>query len=78
MLDVVLYGFDGRGLLTLQEQPFASLQELATFFASPDSSRWQWAEVEISAEPGHRQIVHYSADALRGMIVDSSRTPSLN
>jgi hypothetical protein len=78
MLDVVLYGYDGRRLLTLQERSFESLQELASFFHSPGASRWKWAEVEISTDPDRREIIHYSADALRGMIVASSLCPSMN
>jgi hypothetical protein len=78
MLDVILYGYDAQGRLTLQERCFASLRELSSYFSSPKATRWQWAELEISAEDGQTQVVHYSADALRGMIVASCLQPSLN
>jgi hypothetical protein len=78
MLDVVLYGFDGCGLLILQERSFPNLRELASFFASPDGFDWEWAEVEDAAIADSRQIVHYSADALRSMIMSSCREPSFN
>jgi hypothetical protein len=78
MLDVVLYGHDACGLLTLRERSFANLRELATFLATPDGSDWEWAEVENAGVPDSRQIVHYSADSLRNMIVSPCRVPSLN
>jgi hypothetical protein len=78
MLDVVLYGYDGRGRLTLQEKSFANLNDLARYFDSPNGARWKWAEVDISTDPDQPQIVHYSASALRGMVVASCRVPSYN
>jgi hypothetical protein len=78
MLDVILYGYDAKGHLTLQERRFQSLRELSSFFSSPKATRWQWAEVEISAADGQPKVIHYSADSLRAMIVASSLEPSRN
>jgi hypothetical protein len=78
MLDVILYGHDKRGLLTLREKSFASLRELAAFFRSDPSSGWKWAEVQVSAEPGRPRVMHYSADCLRSMVVNSNQRPVAN
>jgi hypothetical protein len=78
MLDVVLYGYDNRDRLIARELPCADLRELATFFSSPKAARWRWAEVDIPAVQGYPRTVHYSADALRKLIVGANLSPSAN
>jgi hypothetical protein len=78
MIDVILYGKDAKGRLTLRECRFGCLRELSSYLSSPKAARWEWAEIETSTEPGQKQIVHYTADSLRKLVMSSSRTPSIN
>jgi hypothetical protein len=70
MLDVVLYGHDRQGLLILKERRFRSMKALAAFFRTPKASHWEWAEVDISADHNHSQMVKYTADELRSIVDD--------
>jgi hypothetical protein len=77
-MQVVLYRRNRLGRLILQGRSFANLRKLQEFFASRAASRWQWAEVDISADPAFSQVIHYTADDLRAMVIASSREPSAN
>ncbi len=71
MLDVILYGYDSKGRLTLEERPFHSRTGLAHFFASVQSIPWKWAEVTVITREGIRRVARYSADDLRVMVEGS-------
>lgn len=62
----------------MEERCFSDLRQLASFLASTEAQHWRWAEVEIVDASGQKEFAHYSADALRSMIVASSRNPSCN
>ncbi len=78
MLDVVLYGYDHFGLLTLRERTFRSLRELARHFLSTDDgTHWQWAEVEVLEVSGGTRVIKYTPDRLLELVSDPGRTASL-
>jgi hypothetical protein len=78
MIDVILYGKDQRGRLTLQERSFGDLRELSSFLFSPKAARWEWAEIEHPTQSGRTRTVQYTTDALRELVISASRLPSLN
>ena len=75
MIDAVIYGYDGRGRLILEERAFAELLDLAWYMCTPEAARWQWAEVVDLTVVGTPQLLSYPAGTLRAMAMMASSQP---